>query len=144
LRPFWRSQELRQRSITHILQGVIALIRRSSSVTTDPTAALAAAISALRACTRKNWAKEVKGIARGIGSYAIGNRSAMAKSAVNDFPAIRAALLRFKFERNGCNLRKELVSVECYDAGPQGETLVCQPVNLMRTRIIYWSNFYCC
>jgi hypothetical protein len=62
-------------------------------------------------------------------------------SAVNDFPAVRAAQLRLKFERNGYNLRKELVSVECYDAGPQGETLVCQPV--MKTRIVYLSNFYC-
>lgn len=53
----------------------------------------------------------------------------MAEPAANDFVAIRAAILRLKFERFGCNLRKSLPSTECwcYKAGPKGQTLPCPP-----------------
>jgi hypothetical protein len=53
----------------------------------------------------------------------------MAEPAANDFVAIRAAILRLKYERFGCNLRKNLPSADCWcwKAGPQGQTLPCPP-----------------
>jgi hypothetical protein len=53
----------------------------------------------------------------------------MAEPAANDFAAIRATLMRLKFERHGCNLRKGLKAMECwcYHAGSNGTTLPCPP-----------------
>jgi hypothetical protein len=53
----------------------------------------------------------------------------VAERAADDFAAIRAVMMRLKFERHGCNLRKGLISTQCwcYRAGPQGETLPCPP-----------------
>jgi hypothetical protein len=51
----------------------------------------------------------------------------MATRAADDFAVIRAATMRLKFERQGCNLRKGLPSCDCwcYRGGPTGETLPC-------------------
>ncbi len=53
----------------------------------------------------------------------------MPEPGANDFAAIRTAMLRIKGERLGCNLRKGLLSSECwcYHAGPNGDTLPCPP-----------------
>ena len=42
----------------------------------------------------------------------------------DDFAAVRAGMMRLKFERLGCNARKMMPTSECwcYKAGPNGET----------------------
>lgn len=53
----------------------------------------------------------------------------MAEPVANDFAAISAAILRFKYDRYGCYLRKSLPSVECWchRAGADGQKLPCPP-----------------
>ncbi len=53
----------------------------------------------------------------------------MPEPGANDFATIRTAMLRIKGERQGCHLRKGLLSADCwcYHAGINGETLPCPP-----------------